>query len=266
MGVNKTRTLQYQLSLDSGDSCTGIKFCMPENPSSLTNQLASRLKTFVSNLGLSQREISKILKLNESHLSRFLSGEAGLSAEMTLKVLRLTSVSRRDLALKFGKPEKTTAKIMHLSESGRALKLDGGAWVPGQSGSDSDGGSIDDVPTARDLDGADDYQAATIDFLKGQQNIHRSAIKAIQDYLDKVSKAKRNPGGSTLPARMVSDPRTPGPKNELLQVDPKEHLEYLQRERERAEEALRLEKQIKAEGERAWNARVELLRFKEGKR
>ena len=111
---------------------------MSENPLSLTDQLASRLKTFATNMGLCQRQIARLLKLDESHLSRFLKGEAGLSAEITLRVLRLTSVSKKELALKFGKPHQLLGKIMHLSEARQTMKLDGdGAWVPGQSGSDS---------------------------------------------------------------------------------------------------------------------------------
>jgi hypothetical protein len=40
----------------------------------------------------------------------------------------------------------------------------------------------------------------------------------------------------------------------------------LQKERQKAEEALALEKAIKKEREPAFNARVDLLKFKEGKR
>lgn len=171
---------------------------MSENPLSLTIQLANRLKTFATNLGLSQRQISKILKLDESHLSRFLDGKAGLSAEMTLKVLRLTSVTKKELALKFGKPEKLSAKITGLQQAGHPMRLDVG-WVP-QVGKDND----PDNNSPSIIDDPDDD--STEYFLKNQIAIHQAAIAAISDYLNKapkVPKARVNPGPTTEGSRRV---------------------------------------------------------------
>lgn len=98
------------------------------------------------------------------------------------------------------------------------MRLDGsGSWTPGDpsAGSDPDGtGSIDDVPTAGDLPNADDYQQETIDFLKGQQNIYRSAIAEIDRYLAGIQRGKVNVTGTTSGPRTVPSnqtSRTPGP-------------------------------------------------------
>lgn len=136
--------------------------------------------------------------------------------EHRLKIVRLTRLSKRELDLKFG--EKISSKILHLQEAGKAMRLDGsGSWTPGDpsAGSDPDGtGSIDDVPTAGDLPNADDYQQETIDFLKGQQNIYRSAIAEIDRYLAGIQRGKVNVTGTTSGPRTVPSnqtSRTPGP-------------------------------------------------------
>src|ERR1700745_3230053 len=91
------------------------------NSLSLNQQLAQRAKTFCSNLGLTQATLARLLRIDDSHFSGFLSGQANLSGEKTLKLVRLMSLSKRDLELKFGSPEKLSARLMHLQESGREL-------------------------------------------------------------------------------------------------------------------------------------------------
>ena len=91
------------------------------HPLSLNQQLAQRAKTFCSNLGLTQSTLARLLKIDDSQFSRFINGQANLSSEKTLKLVRLMSSSKRDLELKFGSPEKLTARLMHLQESGREL-------------------------------------------------------------------------------------------------------------------------------------------------
>jgi predicted XRE-type DNA-binding protein len=183
------------------------------NALSLNQQLAQRAKTFCSNLGLTQSAVAALLKIDDSQCSRFLRGQANLSSEKTLKLVRLMSLSKRDLELKFGSPEKLTARLMHLQVKGQPLKLSNDGWIAGTGPVPNDG-DITGVRTARDLDNADDYQQETIDFLRDQQNIHRSAIKAIDDYLSGIQKGKVN-SGSTEPARRVNDntrSQTPRPK------------------------------------------------------
>src|ERR1700741_1392710 len=95
---------------------------MPDShPLSLNQQLAFRAKTFCSNLGLTKATLARLLKVDDSQFSRFLNGQANLSAEKTLKLVRLMTLSKRDLELKFGSPEKLTARLMHLQEGGREL-------------------------------------------------------------------------------------------------------------------------------------------------
>ena len=81
------------------------------HPLSLNRQLAQRAKTFCSNLGLTQSTLAKLLRVDDSQFSRFLRGESNLSSEKTLKLVRLMALSKRDLELKFGSPEKLTARL-----------------------------------------------------------------------------------------------------------------------------------------------------------
>ena len=163
---------------------------MSDTPS-LTDQLASRVRKFASSMNLSQRQLCEVLNLNEGTFSRFLSGKVQLLPEDTLKVLRLISLSRRDLDLKLC--QRTTSKIQHLQVKGEQMTFAVDGWVPRQSGVDPDGGGIDAVPTARDVEGSDDYLRRMVGFLKQQQEIYRSAISHIDDYLAKVTRGKTEP-------------------------------------------------------------------------
>lgn len=145
-------------------------------------------------MGLSQRAIAKLLKLDQGHLSKFLAGEAGLSSEMALKVLRLTKLTRKDLALKFGRPEKTTAKIMSLQESGRVIKLDySGSWVPG----------LEDAGTDPNDDGTDDEQ----EFLDEIAGMHQAIVDKITARQDR---SVVNAGSTEGTRRVSSDPKAGG--------------------------------------------------------
>lgn len=121
------------------------------HPLSLSQQLAQRAKTFCSNLGLTQSTLARLLKIDDSQMSGFLNGQANLSSEKTLKLVRLMSLSKRDLELKFGSPEKLTARLMHLQESGRELAevvrfaAPNGGWVPGLSNAGSDPNGSTDI-------------------------------------------------------------------------------------------------------------------------
>jgi|HubBroStandDraft_4_1064222.scaffolds.fasta_scaffold189118_1 hypothetical protein len=117
---------------------------------------------------------------------------------------------------------------MHLAESEEGypsqprepnvIRFDNGGWVPGlvNGGTDPDGSTdITGTVTARDLPNATDYEDEINDFLRDQQNVHRSAIKVIQDYLDRIPKGKVNATGSTENARHIDDntrSNTPGPR------------------------------------------------------
>lgn len=192
------------------------------NPLSLNQQLAQRAKTFCSNLGLTQSTLARLLQIDDSQFSRFLRGQCNLSSEKALKLVRLTSLSKRDLELKFGSPEKLTARLMHLQESGRMLAevvhftAPNDGSVPGLSGMDPiDSG--DDITTVRstgsqgDDPGYDDLTRT----LATVQGLHRQAISTIEDY-ESRQRARVNAGGSNGPTRQISRPSTPGPRGDLL--------------------------------------------------
>ena len=143
------------------------------------------------------------------------------------------------------------------------MKLDnGGGWVAGQSGQDPNGtDDVTGVKTARDLPNPDDYQQETIDFLKAQQNIHRSAIAEIQKYLDNVAKGKVNKNGPSEAPRYTPDnaiSSKPGPRGDKFSITSRQHLEYLQRQRQIAEQELATQKAILAERKKELAARMAL--------
>jgi len=219
---------------------------MPEtSPLSLNDQLASRVRAFCVTMGLSQRKLCRLLKIDETHFSRFLSGHSNFSAETTLKILQLINLSPRELQFKFGNADRITAKIMHLSEKGKPMKLDGGNWTPGQQGKDPNAGASI----------IDDHDPDTTEaFLRDQIEIHKSAIQAISDYL---VKAKANRGPTTEGPRHISDLRKAGPRGDLLSVTPAQMLAHLAKERENAETELATQKKINEEAKRdsplKWN-------------
>jgi transcriptional regulator with XRE-family HTH domain len=191
------------------------------NPLSLNQQLAQRAKTFCTNLGLAQNKLARLLKVDDSQFSRFLNGQASLSAEKTLRLIRLMSLGRRDLELKFGSPEKLSARLMHLQESGRELAkvvqftTPNDGWLPGRGMDPNDSG--DDITTVRstgsqgDDPGYDDLTRT----LAQVQALHRQAISTIEDYEARQC-ARVNATGSTDPVRQISRPKTPGPRGDLL--------------------------------------------------
>jgi transcriptional regulator with XRE-family HTH domain len=196
---------------------------MPDSNSlSLNQQLGQRAKTWCANLGLTQNKLARLLKVDDSQFSRFLNGQSNLSAEKTLKLVRLMSLSKRDLELKFGAPEKLTARLEHLQEGGRELarvvqfSTPNDGWVSGQSGTDpilSD----NEIATVRSTgaEGDDpDYDDLTRT-LSQVQALHRQAISTIEDY-EARQRARVNVTGSTGPARQIARPKTPGPRGDLL--------------------------------------------------
>jgi hypothetical protein len=100
--------------------------------------------------------------------------------------------------------------------------------------------------------------------LRQVQNLHRAAIKSIDDYIAGAQKGKINQG-PTESARKVNsnaDSSKPGPRAALLS-DPaklREHLAFVQNEREKAEEIVKLQRQLEKERELMWAARVKAKR------
>jgi predicted XRE-type DNA-binding protein len=189
---------------------------MPESPT-LLNQLAARVKTFLSQNNLSQKEVCRLLHLDRGNFSKFIRGEVGLGAESTLALVRLMNLSKRDLELKFSAPEKTRAAIVSLQECGRKIQLasDGGSWVPGLV----DGGPDPNDSTAITGTNANPARTAPDDddweFLAGLAGLHQEIIDRIN--ARQAQKARPNPNGSTEPTRHIDDntkSRTPGPRGD----------------------------------------------------
>lgn len=246
---------------------------MFENPDTLLTQLSRHVQAFVQATGISQRKLAKLIKTDQSHLSSFLAGRTGLSAEKSLKLMQILNASRQQLEMKLGR--STTAQIEHFQANGEAMRLDngGGHWVAGDPGAGTDPNNSTDITntiTARNGDNADDYQAATIAFLRDQQNIHRSAIAEIQKYLNQIPKARPNPNGPTEPARKIDDntaSRTPGPRpDRFAKPDPARLLAYLREDRARAASELALERQIARERGLRNKAQLELAELRKEKR
>jgi transcriptional regulator with XRE-family HTH domain len=214
--LNKSRErrskpyLNLELCSESGvvDYQT-IILLMPD-PLSLNQQLAQRAKTFCSNLGLAQNRLARLLKVDESQWSRFLNGQANLSSEKTLQLHRLLSFSRRDLELKFGSPEKLTARLMHLQVKGQPMKLGNDGWVAGTGPDQNDG----DITSVSSVNGGPSDDQLT-DVLRQVGNLHRQALDILNDYTSKIQKARPNANGTTEPARRINDntaSQTPGPR------------------------------------------------------
>jgi transcriptional regulator with XRE-family HTH domain len=233
----------------------------------LSAQLSRKVAAFLTATGLTHKQLARLIGCDRSQLTSYLSTGTGISAERALKLVQVLGASRSQLEAKFGRTA-VSSQIVSLQERGKVMKLDSsGAWVSGQSGQDPNGtDDITGVKTARDLDNSDDYQARITAFLKDQQAIYRQAIAHIDNYLTNVQKAKVNRAGNTEPARTVNTndkSSHPGSRGDLFSITSRQHLEYLQRQRAKAEEELAIQKAILAERKKELAARMELAQVKE---
>lgn len=180
-------------------------------PDSLLSDLSHRVESFLAATGISQRKLARLIKTDESHLSSFLAGRSGLSAEKSLKLLQILNCSRQQLERKFGRAEKS-ARIAHFQQQGQPMQLDsGGSWVPGQSGEDPVGSG--DITTPKL--GGDPSGDALIDVLRQVDNYHAQAREAIAGFIAVAQKAKVN-DGPTSPPKRITDLRKAGPRGDLL--------------------------------------------------
>jgi hypothetical protein len=197
---------------------------MPQDP--LLREIAQRTRTFSAGTGVSLTKIAKLIDVEPGNFSAFVNHRIGLSAASTVKLLQLLNLTKRqveeswplNLSLSpiFRRPEKRWPSrsvlplhrqnnLTHGCQHFLAKTLTGPMTLPRLK--------------RRYLPNADDYQQKTIDFLRDQQNIHRSAIKAIDDYLAGVQRGKVNITGTKGPARSVpsnTTSRTPGQRGDLL--------------------------------------------------
>jgi|GEM_PF-7018106 len=232
---------------------------MPDHPDTLLQQLSRRIEAFINATGISQRKLAKLIKTDETHLANFLAGRTGLSAEKSLKLLQILNSTRSQLEAKFSR-KPVDSRIIELQESGKPMRLDSiGGSVARQPGAPPDDGDI-----TRSKSDGEPLDADIIDCLREVQNYHKTALKAIDDYLARAQQAKVNRGGSTesvhtYPTNNRSS--KPGPKPNAFSKQ--EHLEWLKEQRRLTQELIQLERDTKREAELYWQERVELMKLKE---
>jgi transcriptional regulator with XRE-family HTH domain len=71
---------------------------------SLISQLSNRVQAFLAATGISQRKLAKLIKTDETHLSSFLAGRTGLSAEKSLRLMQILNSTKQQLELKLVDP------------------------------------------------------------------------------------------------------------------------------------------------------------------
>jgi transcriptional regulator with XRE-family HTH domain len=233
---------------------------MSENPSTLSQQLANRVKRFCLDNNFTQKKIAHELSIDQGQFSAFLGGTVNLSAERVLKLLQF--LNKQPVV----KPAKMI-RLEHFQSMGEPMTLDsGGSWVPG----DKSGGS--DPVDSTDITGTNDNPARSVpdddelEFLAGLAGLHQSIIDKINER-QAMQKAKPNAAGVTSPPKKIADnttSKTAGSRGDLFRVtDRKAHLAYLQEQRERAQAELDLAKQIEDERATLFSAQKA---FKELKR
>jgi transcriptional regulator with XRE-family HTH domain len=196
---------------------------MPDShPLSLNQQLAFRAKTFCSNLGLTQATLARLLSVDDSQFSRFVNGQANLSSEKTLKLVRLMSLSKRDLELKFGSPEKLSGRLMHLQEGGRELakvvRFSNDGWIAKEGGTD-DPNNTTDITSSNYNPARSCPDDEELEFLSGLAGLHQSIIDKINAWQQRSQKAKPNKDGATEAPRRITDnddSRRSGPRGDLF--------------------------------------------------
>lgn len=228
---------------------------------SLDLQLTNRVKGWLRATKISQRELSRLLKIDPGNLNGWLSGSKALSAEKITSLLQLINLNQVQLAERLAVKE---IHVEHFTENGKPMRLDSnGGWVPGQSGDDPNnmGG---DVTTVRSIGAEGDRPDldATARVLSQVDAFHAKAREAIADWFANNYKAKPNAAGVTSAPRKISDnqtSRTPGSRGDLLPSPEKlrDHLEWVRTERKKAEEQVRLEAELATERKLLWQARSE---------
>jgi hypothetical protein len=172
---------------------------------SLLQQLANRAKAWHSSTGISQSMMASAIGLEAGNYSAFLAGKKGIGSEATCRLLKFVALPKREAIATFSAPVRSS-KILELQEKGyrRTHFDDSGSWVPGLSGIDPAGTTgIDDTPDADELPEHDHYLDETIDTLRQVRQIHRSAIKVINQFIQssKVNQGSTAPTGQKFSNR-----------------------------------------------------------------
>jgi transcriptional regulator with XRE-family HTH domain len=113
---------------------------MSDSPVSIETQLTNRVRSFLQATGISQRQLSKMLKIDPGNFNDFLSGAKTLSAEKTIKLLQLISLNKMQLEAKF-KP--AAVQLEHYQQGGQLMRLSNDGWLPKEGGSGDPNDSTD---------------------------------------------------------------------------------------------------------------------------
>jgi len=220
-------------------------------------QLARRVQRFKETTGLTSRQVGKLTGISEQSLCDFLAGRKGLSANSMVHLLNLVNASKTQIEKKLA-AHTAPARLAHMQVQGMRLAVDdGGGWVPAE-GEDSDPNDSTDITNTWKV-GGQPVDDDLLNVLRQIDAIHAQARSAISDFITKAQ-AKPNASGSTESPRLVrsnEQSKTAGPRPDAFSLQ--KRLEF---ERQRAEEELALQKQIKAERKQALNARIQLSELK----
>jgi hypothetical protein len=159
---------------------------MPDN-SNLLKQLANRCKSFHSQTGITQTQMSKAVGMSDGNYSAFLAGRKGIGSEATSLLLKYTALSPRQAVAAFRKPV-FSASVLHLQEQGKPLRFNNPGWVPQE-------GSTQDPNGTTPISGTSDAQRQAVDnLLAVLAELDEMARVAV---LGSIAKAYPNPLGIT---------------------------------------------------------------------
>jgi transcriptional regulator with XRE-family HTH domain len=86
------------------------------------SSLRDRVKAYLAKFEYTQKQMSAVIGVSESHLADFLSGRRGLSDITFSKIEQILSLSAAQRKLQFYKGGNTGARACHLQSKGRNVK------------------------------------------------------------------------------------------------------------------------------------------------
>jgi hypothetical protein len=243
---------------------------MPQDP--LLSEIAERCRTFSAGTGVSLNKIAKLIDVETGNFSAFVNGRIGLSAASTVKLLQLLNLTKRQVEEKLAIKPVTLA---HFQQGGKQVaeqvrfaappvkQFD--SWVPGLANGGSDPNCSTDITSTNNNPARSVPDAAELEFLAGLAGLHRQIIDRIDNW-QAQQKAKPNKDGVTESPRKINsnaDSSKPGPRASLFtdNTDQLRHrVELMRQEREKAEEQLRLQRELTEEKDRWFAAKSEVCK------
>jgi hypothetical protein len=160
--------------------------------SSLLRQLASRARDWHTTTGISQSMMAHAIGMEDGNYSAFLAGKKGIGSEATCRLLKFVALPKREAIAKFSASTRSS-KVVSFQSQGKRMYFDNDGWV---SGTGVDPNGTDDITSIVGAASENNYSPSTTDVLRQCRALHRKAIRAINDILQKASP---NAQGSTPP-------------------------------------------------------------------